>query len=211
VPEASRPSPRSDRRGSRNLFVDADPDLDALAPSMADERAGRAAGRRRGRGLVVLAERHRSGHSTRPGAAERLTRPDGSVAGLRTAAIDRLGRADAAAAAGRMLHGVAARPYRALVMIVAVAGLLVAFSWLVLDVRDLSSARAAADGRLARNAATLRYQGARIQALSARLHQLAQTAPPTPASTGPTAPPDVLRRPAALRRPPARQQPGSPR
>ena len=207
MPEASRPSPPSDRRVSRNLFLDADPDLDALAPSRADEPARRAAGRRRGRGLVVLAEQHRSAHSARRGDAERFTRPDGSVAGLRAAAIDRLQRADAAA--GRVLHGLAGRPYCALVMIVAVAGLLVAFSWLVLDVRDTSSARAAADGRLARNAATLRYQEARIQALSARLDQLAQTAPEDPASTGPTAPPDVVRRPAALRRPPARQQPGS--
>ena len=201
MPEASRPSPPSDRRVSRNLFVDADPDLDALAPSRADERAGGAAGRRRGGGLVLLAEQHRSGHGTRPGDAERFTRPDGSVAGLRVAAIDRLGRADAAA--GRMLHGVAARRYRALVMIVAVAGLLVAFSWLVLQVRDLSSARAAADARLARNAATLRYQEARIQALSAQLERLAPTARPAPASTGLAAPPDVVRPPAA------RQQPGS--
>jgi hypothetical protein len=201
VSEASRPSPPSHRRVSRNLFVDADPDLDAVAPSRADERAGGAAGRRRGGGLVILAEQPRRAHSTPRGDAERFTRPDGSVAGLRAAAIDRLRRADAAA--GRMLHGVAARPYRALVMIVAVAGLLVAFSWLVLDVRDTSSARAAADARLARNAATLRYQEARIEALSARLQQLAQTARPAPASTGPAAPPDVVRRPAV------RQQPGS--
>jgi hypothetical protein len=186
---------------SRNLFVDADPDLDAQAPSRANERAGGVAGRRRGRGLVVLAEQHRSAHGTRPGDAERFTRPDGSVAGLRAAAIDRLQRADAAT--GRMLHGLAGRPYRALVMIVAVAGLLVAFSWLVLEVRDLSSARAAADAGLARNAATLRYQEARIQALSAQLHQLAQTAQTAPASTGPAAPPDVVLPPAV------RQQHGS--
>ena len=207
MPEAPRPSPRSDPRVSRNLFVDADPDLDAQAPSRANERAGGVAGRRRGRGLVVLAEQHRSAHGTRPGDAERFTRPDGSVAGLRAAAIDRLGRADAAT--GRMLHGVAGRPYRALVMIVAVAGLLVAFSWLVLDVRDLSSARAAADAGLARNAATLTHQKARIEALSAQLHQLAQTAQTAqtaPASTGPAAPPG---QPAALTPPTARQQPGS--
>ena len=207
MPEASRPSPPSDRRVSRNLFVDADPDLDAQAPPRADERAGGAAGRRRGGGLVVLAEQHRSAHGTPPGDAERFTRPDGGVAGLRAAAIDRLGRADAAA--GRMLHGVAARRYRALVMIVAVAGLLVAFSWLVLDVRDTSSARAAADARLARNAATLRYQEARIQALSAQLDQLAQTPRPAPASTGLAAAPDVVREAAAVRPPRARQQPGS--
>ena len=207
MPKASRPRPPADRRVCRNLFVDADPDLDALAPPGADERAPRAAGRRRGGGLVVLAEQHRPAHSTRAGDAERFTRPDGSVPGLRAAAIDRLQRADAAA--GRLLHGVAARPYRALVMIVAVAGLLVAFSCLVLDVRDTSSARAAADGRLARNAATLRYQEARIQALNTELRQLAQTAAPAPASTGLAAPPDVVRRPAALRWPPARQQPGS--
>ena len=201
MPEAPKPSPRSDRGVSRNLFVDADPDLDAVAPSRADERARRAAGRRRGSGLVVLAEQHRSAHRSRPGHAERFTRPGVSVAGLRAATIDRLGQADAAAE--RLLHGVAARPYRALVMIVAVAGLLVAFSWLVLDVRDTSSARGAADARLARNAATLRFEDARIEALSAQLQRLVQTARPAPASTGPAAPPDVVRRPAV------RQQPGS--
>jgi len=207
VPEASRPSPPSDRRVSRNLFVDADPDLDAVAPSRADEPARRAAGRRRGSGLVILAEPHRPAHRSRAGDAERFTRPGVSVAGLRAAAIDRLRRADAAA--GRLLHGVAARPYRALVMIVAVAGLLVAFSWLVLDVRDTSSARAAADGRLARNAATLRFEDARIEALSARLQRLVQTARLAPASTGLAAPPDVGRQRAALRPPRARQQHGS--
>ena len=93
--------------------------------------------------------------------------------------------------------------------VVAVAGLLVAFSWLVLDVRELSSARAAADARLARNAATLRFEEARIEALSARLDQLAQTGQPAPASTGLAAAPDDVRRPAALRPPKARQQPGS--
>ena len=207
MPEASRPSPPYDRRVSRNLFLDADPDLDAQAPSTADEPARNAAGRRRGGGLVVLAEQHGSAHVTRPGDAERLTRPNGRLAGLRAAAIDRLRRADAAA--GRMLRAVAGRRFRALVMLVAVAGLLFAFSWLVLDIRELSSAPAAADGRLARNAATLRYQEARIQALSAHLHQLAQTARPAPTSTLPAAPPDVGGEPAALRPTRARQQPGS--
>ena len=208
MPEASRPTPPPDRRVSRNLFVDADPDLDAQAASRADEPARRAAGRRRGSRLVVLAEQHRSAHGTRPGDAERFTRPDGSVAGLRAAAIDRLGRADAAA--GRMLHDLAARRYRALVMIVAVAGLLVAFSCLALEVRGASSARAAADGRLARTAAMLRYQEARIRALSAQLDQLAQTARQARASTGSAAAaPEVVRRPAARRPPAARHQPGS--
>jgi len=206
VPEAPRPSPPPDRRVSRNLFVDADPDLDALAPSTADARAPGAAGRRRGRGVVVLAEQHRSAHSMRSGDAARFTRPNGRLAGLR-AASDRLGRADAAA--GRMLHDLAARRYRALVMIVAVAGLLVAFSCLALEVRGASSARAAADGRLARTAAMLRYQEARIQALSAQLDQLAQAARQAPASTGSAAAPEVVRRPAARRPPAARHQPGS--
>jgi hypothetical protein len=207
VSEAPRPSPPSERRVCRNLFVDADPDLDALADSTGDERARGAAGRRGGGGLVVLAEQRRSAYGTRPGDAGRFTRPNGVVAGLRAAGIDRLGRADAAA--GRMLRAVAGRRFRALVMLVAVAGLLFAFSWLVLDIRELSSARAAADARLARNAATLRYQESRIQALNTELRQIAQTARPAPASTGPAAPPAVVRRPAALRPPRARQQPGS--
>ena len=117
--------------------------------------------------------------------------PARTMACARLLAVARhwLGQADAAA--GRLLRGLPARPYRALAAIVAMAGLLIAFSWLALDVRDTSAARAAADGRLARTAAALRYEEARIEALTAELRQLAQSAPPTQASTAPARRPDV--------------------
>ena len=197
MPEAPRPSPPDDGRVARNLFLDADPDLDALAQSAAGSPGqirGRD-GRRRGRGLVVLAEQRRSPRSTRPGDAERFSRPNGKVARLLAVARDGLRQVDAVA--GRLLGGLAAGPYRALITIVALAVLLVAFSWLALDVRDTSTAREAADGRLARTAAALRYEEARIEALTAEVRQLAQSAPPTQASTAPATRPNVVRQPAA--------------
>ena len=206
MPETPKPSPSPDRGVSRNLFVEADPDLDALIESTADSpaRTGRCDGRRRGRGLVVLAEPHRSPHARRAHDVERFARPNGGVARLLAVARHWLRQADAAA--GRLLRGLPARPYRALAAIVALAGLLVAFGWLVLDVRDTSAARAATDGRLARTAAALSYEEARIEALTAELRRLAQSAPPTQASTAPPGRPDVRRQPA-VRKPPTARRP----
>jgi hypothetical protein len=190
MPEASRPSP-SGRSVSRNLFVDADPELDALAQPTADGR-GRAAGRnerRRGRGLVVLAAQDRLPERMRAHDAERFTRANDNATRLRHA----LRQADAAA--GRLLRGLAGRPYRALVTIVALGLALVVFSWRALEVPGTSTARATADGRLARNAATFRDEEARISALTAELHQVEQRAPTTAASTAPAAGPDVHRQP----------------
>jgi hypothetical protein len=204
MPEAPKPSPPFDRGVSRNLFVEADPDLDALIESTADEPARAAGVRRRGRGLVVLAEPHRSAHARRAHDVERSARPNGNVGRLRAAARHWLRQTDAAA--GRLLRGLAARPYRALAAIVALAGLLVAFSWLALDLRDTSRARAAADGRLARTAAALRYKAARIEALAAEMGRLERSASPTQASTAPAGQPDV-RRPLAAREPPPAHRP----
>jgi hypothetical protein len=194
MPEASRPSP-SDRSVSRNLFLDADPDLDALAQPTADGRA-RTAGRgqrRRGRGLVVLAEQDRLPEPMRAHDAESFTRRHGNATRLRRATRHALRQADAAA--GRLLRGLAAKPYRALVTIVALGLALVVFSWRALEVPGTSTARATADGRLARNAATLRDEEARISALTAELHQLEQSAPTTAASSAPAIGPDVHRQP----------------
>ena len=209
MPEAPKPSPPSDRGVSRNLFVEVDPDLDALIQSTADSppRTSRRGGR--DRALVVLAEEHRSPHARRAHDAERFARPNGGVARLVAAARHALRQADAAA--GRLLRALPARPYRALAAIVALAGLLIAFSWLVLDVRDTSTARAATDGRLARTAAALRYKEARIEALAAELRRLALSAPPTQASTAPAGRPDVSRQPAAPRLPTGRRSNRRPR
>jgi hypothetical protein len=194
MPEASRPSP-SDRSVSRNLFVDADPDLDALAQPTANGRvqaAGRGQGRR-GRGLVVLAEQDRLPERMRAHDAGRFTRPHGKAFWLQRAIRHALRRADAAAR--RLLSGLAAKPNRALVTIVALGLALVVCSWRALEVPGTSTARAAPDGRLARNAATLRDEEARISALTAELHQVEQSAPTTAASSAPATGPDVHRQP----------------
>ena len=173
MPEPPIPTPTRDQSVSRNLFVEADPDLDTLAQSQAGEPARTEGARRSGRGLVVLVDHDRSPHGARAHDAERFTRPNGNAARWRTAACRAIGHADAAT--GQLLRGLAARPYRGLLTIVALTLLLFAFGWLVLDVRDISAARRAANRRLARNAVTLRHQRARIGALTTELREIAQT------------------------------------
>ena len=204
MPEAPKPSPPPDHSVSRNLFVEADPDLDAPIEPTADSpaRTGLHGGRPRGRGLVVLTEPHRSTHGTRAHDVERFARPNGNVGRLLAVARHALRQTDAAA--GRLLRGLPARPYRALAAIVALALLLVAFSWLALDLCDTAAARAAADGRLGRTAAALRSEEARIAALTAEVRRLARSAPPTQASAAPARRPNIVQQPAARKPPPAR-------
>jgi hypothetical protein len=203
MPEPRIPSPTPARRASRNLFVESDPDLDTLAQQTADESTRSGGGRQRGRGLVALAEQDRSPHSPRAHDAERFTRANGDVAGLRGAACQVIRQADAAA--GRLLRDLAARRYRALVTMVALAVVLVAVSWLELDVRNTSTARAAANGRLARNAVTLRREQARIASLTAEVRQLEQTADQSQASVAPPGQLDVRPGPTAGTPPTARR------
>jgi len=184
MPEPPIPTPTRDHPASRNLFVEADPDLDTLAESGADEQA--RSGHRRGRGLAVLVEQDRAPHSARAHDAERFTRLNGNGARWRAAACRAIRHADAAA--GRLLRDLPTRPYRALVTIVALTLLLFAFSWLVLDVRDMATARRAANRRLARSAVTLRHQQARIGTLTTELRQVAQTARQSHTSAAPEEP-----------------------
>ena len=200
MPETPRPSPSPDQGLARNLFLEADPDLDVLAHSTADEPGRDAAGRRRGRGRVVLAAEHRSPDSRHWQDADGFARPNADVGRLLGAAWHWLRQTDAAA--GRLLRGLAARPYRPLVTMVVVAGLLVSFSWLVLDVRETSTSRVAADAWPDRNAAMLRYADARIGLLSAELRQIEQSAPASrtsasPASQGARRPPTAPTQPTA--------------
>ena len=197
------PTPTRDRPVSRNLFVEADPDLDTRAQPTAEESLRSAGGRRRGRGLVVLVEQYRAPHRGRAPDAERFTRLNGNVARWRAAACRAIRHADAAA--GRLLRGLAARPYRGLLTIVALTLLLFAFSWLVLDVRDISTARRAANRRLARNAVTLRHQRARIGALTTELREVAQTARESQTSAAPARPLDAHPRPTTPTSPTARR------
>jgi hypothetical protein len=142
-------------------------------------------------------------HSARAHDAERFTRPNGNAARWRTAACGAIGHADAAA--GRLLRGPATRPYRALLTIVALTLLLFAFSWLVLDVRDMSTARGADNGRLARDAITIRHQQARIGALTTELRQVSQTARQSQTSAALAQPLDARPRPTTRKPPTARR------
>ena len=203
MPETPIPTPTRDRPVSRNLFVEADPDLDTLAQSQAGEPARTDGARRSGRGIVVLVDHDRSPHGARSHDAERFTRLNGNAARWRTAACRAIGHADAAA--GQLLRGLATRPYRALLMIVALTLLLFAFSWLVLDVRDISTARRAANRRLARNAVTLRHQRARIGALTTELREVAQAARESQTSVAPARPLDARPRPTTPTAPTVRR------
>ena len=199
MPDPPIPTPTRDRPVSRNLFVEADPDLDLLAQSTADESARSDRGRRRGRGLVVLVEQYRAPHGAGAHDAERFTRLNGNVARWRAAACRAIRHADAAA--GRLLRDLPTRPYRALLTIVALTLLLFALSWLVLDVRDISTARRAANGRLARDAITIRHQQARIGTLTDELREVAQTGRESQTSAAPASPPAARPR-ATTRNPP---------
>jgi len=191
--ETPTPTPSRDRPVSRNLFVEADPDLDTLAQSQAGEPARTEGARRSGRGLVVLVDHDRSPHGARAHDAERFIRLNGNAARWRIAACRAIGHADAAA--GQLLRGLATRPYRALLTIVALTLLLFAFSCLVIDVRDISTARGAANRRLARNAVTIRHEQARIGALTSELRMVARTARQSQTSVAPARPLDVGARP----------------
>jgi hypothetical protein len=203
MPEPPIPTPTRDQSVSRNLFVEADPDLDTLAQSKADKSARSAGGRRRGRGLVVLAEQYRAPHGAGAHDAERFTRLNGNVARWRAAACRAIRHADAAG--GRLLRDLATRPYRALLTIVALTLLLFAFTWLVLDVRDMATARRAANRRLARNAVTLRHQQARIGTLTTELRQVARTARQPLTSAPPAKPLNARPRPTTPTSPTARR------
>ena len=198
MPEPPIPSPTRDRPVSPNLFVEVDPELDT-PQSTADESARSAGGSRHGRGLVILVEQYRAPNSARAHDAERFARLNGNAARWRAAAC----RADAAA--GRLLRGLATRPYRALLTIAALTLLLFAFSWLVLEVRDISPARRAAKGRLARDAIALRHQQARIGALTTELRQVSQTARQSQTSAAPAQPLDPSPRPTTRKPPIARR------
>jgi hypothetical protein len=201
MPDPPIPSPTRDHPASRNLFVEADPDLDTRAQSTADEQA--RSGHRRGRGLVVLVEQDRAPHGAGAHDAELFTRLNGNGARWRAAACHSIRQADAAA--GQLLRDLATRPYRALVTTVALTLLLFAFSWLVLDVRDVSTARRAANRRLARNAVTLRHQQARIGALTTELRQVVQAARQSQTSAAPAEPLNARTRPTTPTSPTARR------
>jgi hypothetical protein len=174
MPTSPQPDPTPD--GARNLFLDADPIDDAALTEPDGPASKNVTPRRRGRGRVVAVSSPSpiAAARSRSTRAARFTRRNTGIATLRMARVGNVDRA--AVLAGRLLARVAARPYASLTALTALAGLLIALSWLGLAFTDASAARRAAKQRLAAATTTLLHDRARIDALSAQLRQAALTA-----------------------------------
>jgi GTPase involved in cell partitioning and DNA repair len=161
--------PAGDSGGGGNLFVEADPDQEALgsvgAERLVASRCG-PPGARRGRGLVVPVGSP-SGTVVRTSDGARFTRANGGIGQLSAGLSVKLRRADARA--GDLLRRVAARRYGALLAVVVLGVVLISVSWLGLALRDASAAQRAADRDQIVMAATLRRDQARIHALTGQL------------------------------------------
>lgn len=164
-----RSRPSGNGSGGGNLFVEADPDEEALGSARADQPAATTCstpGARRGRGLVIPVE---SPFATVVPSSEaaRFTRPNGGIGQLSAGVSVKLRRADARA--GELLRRVAARRYEALLAVVVLGVVLISLSWLGLALCDASAAKHAADRNQIVMAATLRRDQARIHALTGQL------------------------------------------
>ena len=152
-----------------NLFVEADPDQEALGSAGAERPAASRCsppGTRRGRGLVVPVESP-SATVVRSSDGARFTRANGGIGQLSAGVFVKLRRADARA--GELLRRMAARRYGALLAVVVLGVVLISLSWLGLALRDASAAQHAADRDQIVIAATLRRDQARIDALTGQL------------------------------------------
>ena len=163
----SRPSRNAS--GSENLFVEADPEQEALSSARAERPptgTRSTPGARRGRGLVVPVESP-SATVIRSSEAVRFTRPSGGIGQLSASVGVRLRRADACA--GELLARVAARRYGALLAVVLLGVVLISISWLGLALRDAAAAHDAVERDQIVMAAALRRDRARIDALTGQL------------------------------------------
>lgn len=170
----SDPSSPTNDGARKNLFVEADPECDELSSppagssSAIDTRS--AGGLRQRRGLVVPVDASSMASAAQPDAG-RFTRGTNGFGRLRAFVEHKLQYADVAA--GRVLRRLASRRYGALIAGAALGGLLVALVWAVLAVREASTAHVTSEQRLARAAAALRTDRARIGALATELRQAA--------------------------------------
>lgn len=175
----------SDDRTRQNLFVEAEPAYHALISPPTESSSAMdtsAAGRpHRVRGQVMPVEASSMGRrSARPDGAQ-FTRRNRAFVRLRAFAGRKLRQADLEA--GRVLRRLASRRYGALAAVTALGGLLVALTWLVLAVREVSTAHVAVEQRLAHVTVALRTDQARIDALSIKLGQATLAAEPPLAIT----------------------------
>lgn len=135
----------SDDRTRQNLFVEAEPAYHALTspPTESSSPMDTSAARRpgRGRGQVMRVEASSIGRrSARPDRAQ-LTRRNRAFVQVGALVERKLRQADLEA--GRVLRRLASRRYGALAPVTALGGLLVALTWLVLAVREVSTAHVA--------------------------------------------------------------------
>jgi hypothetical protein len=168
MPTAPQPDPAPS--GSGNLFLDADP-IDDYLLAEPDGTSKPTPQHRRSRSRVVAVDRPPpiAAATSRTGRAASFTRPNTGIDRLRGAAMERV--RGLAVLAGRPMSRVAARPYAPLALLGAFAGVLIALGWFGLELGDASAGRSAAEQRLAAATTTLNHDRARIDALSAQLHQ----------------------------------------
>lgn len=165
----AQPRPSGNGDGGENLFVEADPEQEALSSARAERPAASTwstPGTRRGRGLVVPVDSP-SAPVVRGSEAASFTCPSGGIGQLSASACVRLRRADARA--GELLRRLAATTYGALLAVVLLGVVLVSLSWLGLALRDASAAHDAAERDQIALAAALRRDQARIVALTGQL------------------------------------------
>ena len=186
MPTPHQPTPSANGAGHANLFVEADPDLQALArPKRAvSSSAAGSSSPRRARGRIVAVDSPSppiAVASVRCPDVARFTRPNTRLGSVRAIAQQRVRRADTNA--GRLLGRVAARPYGALVTLALIGAMLLALSWLGLALRDTAAARRTAVRSEAAAAAALNGDRVRIKTLSAQLSRAALAAQHQPAAT----------------------------
>jgi hypothetical protein len=167
------PSSPADDGASRNLFVEADPEYDALtlpptgsSSAIASGTARRLGGRR---GLVMPVDGSSRGRSGGRADAARFTRRKSTFGRLRGFVGRRLRQADLAG--GRLLGPLASRRYGALAAAATVGAVPVTLTWLTLGLREASTGRVTAEQRLARATVAVRTDRNRIDAVSTKLRQ----------------------------------------
>ena len=165
--------PYPDDRNRQNLFVEADPEYNALtsAPTGSSSAIDSSTVRlpRRGRGLVMPVDASSMSRRAARRDAAWFTRRKIAFGQARAFAGHRLRQADLEA--GRLLHRLASRRYGGLAAAATLGVLLVALTWLVLAVREASVGHVAVEERLARVTVALRIDQARFDALSIKLGQ----------------------------------------
>lgn len=165
MPPPPQHSPTANGASHTNLFVEADPEHEALRSRQPTTSTRTATPARRGRGLVVPVD-STAIEPSRLDAA-RFTRPERGFGWLSSIARAQLRAADVRT--GALLQRLTTHRYGPLAATAAVAAMLLALSWLGLALRDASAGRHSAERARVAAAATLSRDQARIARLGAQL------------------------------------------